>query len=192
MLILNYAQIIIKTNTIMRNLNRRQFLGTSAALIASVKTSHAASNTPAKTLKLYNTHTAETLFTAFEENGETVLENLQLFDFVLRDHRQNELRGMDPQLFYQLHELQTRLGVKSTIEIISGYRSPKTNAMLRRASSGVAKKSFHTMGRAIDIRIRGVKTAKVRDAAIKMNLGGVGYYSASDFVHLDTGPARAW
>ena len=176
----------------MQNLSRRQFIGTSAALIASIKTGHAATNAAAKTLKLYNTHTDETLIAAFEENGETMLGNLHLFDFLLRDHRQNEMRGMDPQLFSQLHELQTRLGVRSTIEVISGYRSPKTNAMLRRTSSGVAKKSFHTIGRAIDIRISGVKTTQVRDTAIKMNLGGVGYYSGSDFVHLDTGPVRAW
>lgn len=176
----------------MRNLNRRQFIGTSAALLAAIKTNHAASNTPAKTLRLYNTHTNETLFTAFEENGETILGNLHLFDFLLRDHRQNEVRGMDPQLFSQLYELQTRLGVRSTIEVISGYRSAKTNAMLRRSTNGVAKNSFHTMGRAIDIRIHGVKTKQVRDAAIDMKLGGVGYYSASDFIHLDTGPVRAW
>ncbi len=178
----------------MRNLTRRQFIGTSAALIASIKMGHASSTASAKTLNLYNTHTGETLFEAFEENGEFLLNNLSQFDHLLRDHRQNEVLGIDPQLLCQLHELQTRLGVENTIEVISGYRSPKTNNMLRSrsASTGVAKKSFHMVGRAIDIRIRGVKTTQVRDTAMGMKLGGVGYYAGSDFVHLDTGPVRAW
>jgi len=178
----------------MNKLSRRQFLGTSIALAASINTGLAAPRSENKILKLYNTHTDETLTACFEENGKMVLSNLQEFDYILRDHRQNEMRGMDPELLQQLHMLQTRLGVKSTIEIISGYRTSKTNEMLRgkRANSGVAKKSYHTKGRAIDIRIRGVKTTLVRDTAIAMNAGGVGYYQGSDFVHLDTGPARTW
>ena len=176
----------------MQKLSRRHFIGSSIAVMASIKTGYAAHSVPPKTLNLYNTHTAETLFAAFEENGQTILENLQQFDYFLRDHRQNEMRGIDPQLFQQLHELQERIGVNSTIEVISGYRSPKTNEMLRRTSSGVARKSYHTMGRAIDIRIRDVATTLVRDTAIKMNAGGVGYYRGSDFVHMDTGPARTW
>jgi len=157
----------------MNKLSRRQFLGTSIALAASTNTGFAATKPKAKTLKLYNTHTDETLFACFEENGEMISSNLQQFDYILRD-------------------LQTRLGNDNTIEIISGYRTSKTNEMLRGRSSGVAKKSFHTKGRAIDIRIRGVKTRLVRDTAIAMNAGGVGYYQGSDFVHLDTGPVRAW
>ena len=120
------------------------------------------------------------------------LNSLDQLDYLLRDHRQHEMHVIDPQIFQQLHELQARLGVKSTIDVLSGYRSIETNEMLRRTSSNVAKQSFHTWGRAIDIRMRGVATTLVRDTAIEMNAGGVGYYKGSNFVHLDTGPVRTW
>ena len=160
--------------------------------MAAIKPGFAAHRAPSKTLKLYNAHTDETVFAAFEENGELVPAALQQLNYLLRDHRQDEICGIDLKLFQQLHELQERLGVNPTIEVLSGYRSPKTNAMLRQKSNGVAKKSYHMVGRAIDIRIRGVDTKSIRNTALEMSAGGVGYYRSSDIVHLDTGPVRNW
>jgi uncharacterized protein YcbK (DUF882 family) len=176
----------------MKALTRRHFIGTSVALLASSSTVLAGPKSPAKTLSLYNTHTGESLKTAFEVDGQFVTTSLNDLDKLLRDHRQNELFVMDKNLFLQLHEIQSRLGVNTTIQIISGYRSPATNNKLRKNSNGVAKKSYHMKGRAIDIRMTGVNTRLLRDTAIAMQAGGVGYYSGSDFVHLDTGPVRNW
>lgn len=176
----------------MKTVSRRHFIGMSAALLASTSPVLASTKSPAKTLSLYNTHTGESLETAFEVDGKFVTSSLNDLDNLLRDHRQNELFVMDTNLFLQLHEIQTRLGVNNTIQIISGYRSPATNNKLRKNSNGVAKKSYHMKGRAIDIRITGVNTRLLRDTAIALKAGGVGYYSGSDFVHLDTGPVRNW
>ncbi|MEQ1491605.1 MAG: DUF882 domain-containing protein, partial [Terricaulis sp.] len=92
----------------------------------------------------------------------------------------------------QLHSLNGLVEASAPFQIISGYRSPATNAALHEASSGVATRSLHMDGRAIDIRIRGVELPRLRDAALGMNAGGVGYYEASDFIHVDTGRVRRW
>ncbi|WP_332460900.1 YcbK family protein [Thauera sinica] len=117
---------------------------------------------------------------------------LQRIDRLLRDFRTGEVQAMDPQLFDILHALRITLG-GGTFEIISAYRSPATNDMLRKTGGGgVAKRSLHMDGRAIDVRLPGVPTTSLRDAAIGLGLGGVGYYPESDFVHIDTGAVRAW
>ena len=107
-------------------------------------------------------------------------------------HDQAIDRQAPPELLDLLYLLQARVENTQSFQIISGYRSPKTNAMLRSASSGVAKKSQHILGKAIDVRLEGVPTAELRDAAIRLQRGGVGYYEASDFVHMDTGRVRRW
>lgn len=145
-----------------------------------------------RVLSFYNTHTHEELKIVYWANGDYVKPSLAKLDLLLRDHRQNEAVVMDPKLFDQLWDLQQRLGSDGVYEIISGYRSPATNNMLRKKSGGVASKSYHLQGRAIDIRLRGSKTSDVRTAALDMQAGGVGYYPGSDFVHLDTGPVRNW
>ena len=99
---------------------------------------------------------------------------------------------MDRALFDQISQIQSLLGTQAEVQIISGYRSPATNEALRSKSSGVAKKSYHMLGKAIDFRLDGVKLSHVREAAISLKAGGVGYYAKSDFVHIDTGPARQW
>jgi len=110
----------------------------------------------------------------------------------LRDHRREEIAQIDRSLLDQLHMVQDKLGSKGYYEIISAYRSPLTNKKLQRNTDGVAKRSLHMQGKAIDVRLRGVETKYLRQAALKLKAGGVGYYPDSDFVHLDTGRPRYW
>ena len=110
---------------------------------------------------------------------------------VLRDHRTGEIYPIDRDLLETLHILQSELG-STGWQVISGFRSPKTNAMLANKRGGVARRSLHMQGRAIDVRLTDVSTRRVRDAALALGAGGVGYYRKSDFVHLDTGRVRSW
>lgn len=109
-----------------------------------------------------------------------------------RDYRANLVKRIDPRLFDHIFRLQVMLGSKKPIQLVSGYRSPHTNSELRGRSRGVAKQSFHTKGQAMDFHIDGVTLANVRKAAMRMRVGGVGYYPRSNFVHIDTGPVRSW
>lgn len=146
---------------------------------------------PAK-LAFYNTHTGERLSLVYREGGEYITEAMSEIDRLLRDHRTGEVLSMDPALLDQLHRLGRLLDAKQPFHVISGYRSPTTNAKLAAASGGVAKRSLHMSGKAIDIRLPGRDLVDVRRAALSMQAGGVGYYARSDFVHLDTGRVRAW
>lgn len=139
-----------------------------------------------------NLHTGERLNTAFWSNGDYSSSGLKQFNRLLRDHRANESTRMDPKLFDLVYKLKEKLNFNGEIEIISGYRSAKTNAMLRSRSSGVARRSYHTRGMALDIRFPGISTSKLRRAAMDLKMGGVGYYPKSGFVHVDTGPVRRW
>lgn len=163
-----------------------------ATALAKVSAYSATKTEGSRQLSFYNTHTREKLSVAFWENGKYNKKNLRKLDKLLRDHRQNELIEMDTGLYEQLWTLQQNLKSNGTFQIISGYRSPKTNARLRKKSSGVAKKSYHMQGRAIDVRLTDIPLSKLRSAAHKMAAGGVGYYPSSDFIHLDTGPVRRW
>ncbi|WP_284500364.1 DUF882 domain-containing protein [Microbulbifer litoralis] len=145
-----------------------------------------------RTLKMRNLHTGERLNAAYWSNGDYSSSGLKQFNRLLRDHRQNESTRMDPKLLDLVHKLKEKLNYNGEIQIISGYRTAKTNAMLRSRSSGVAKRSYHTRGMAIDLRMPGVPLSKVRRAALDLRLGGVGYYPKSNFVHVDTGPVRRW
>lgn len=144
-------------------------------------------------LELFNTHTSETLQVAYRDASGFVGASMDKLRWLLRDHRANEAGAIDSALFDQLADFAAQLGVEPRFQVISGYRSSRTNEMLRRAGGGgVARKSLHMQGRAIDVRLRGVSCADLRDAAIAARRGGVGYYRRSDFVHLDTGAVRAW
>ena len=110
----------------------------------------------------------------------------------MRDHRTGEIKPVDPNLLDLLHRIVMEEKSRSPISIISGYRSPSTNAALRKVTAGVAEKSLHMEGRAIDIRIPGYQTTALRQLAINLKGGGVGYYPESDFIHLDTGPVKVW
>lgn len=143
-------------------------------------------------LAMNNLHTGETLETCYFNGVRYVRAELDRLNHICRDFRRNEVHPMDKNLFDQISEIQSLLGTQAEVQIISGYRSPATNEMLRTHSSGVAKKSFHMLGQAIDFRLDGVQLSQVREAAIELGAGGVGYYPSSDFVHIDTGPVRHW
>jgi len=143
-------------------------------------------------LRLYNLHTGETLTTTYWLHGEYIDPALDSVNHLLRDHRTDEVTQMDPRLLDQLCLLQQKVAHTGAFHIISGYRSPRTNASLRRHDTGVAKHSLHTQGRAIDLRLPGVELKHLRQAALSMRAGGVGYYAQSNFIHLDTGRRRFW
>jgi uncharacterized protein YcbK (DUF882 family) len=145
-----------------------------------------------KSLALQCLNTGETLKLTYFERGRYVHSALRELDFLLRDYRTGDVHRMDPALLDQLYDLKTVLGTNRPFEIICGYRSPHTNAKLRRQSAGVANRSLHMEGRAIDIRLQGGDIRRLRNAALAMRRGGVGYYPKSDFVHLDTGSFRTW
>ena len=145
-----------------------------------------------RSLSFYNTHTAERLSVCYFEKSTYCTDALGRINHILRDHRTGDVQAMDRRLIDLLYTVNQRLAPGTPFHIISGYRSPKTNATLRKNSSGVAKFSFHMLGRAIDIRLPGCNTRKLRKACLDMKLGGVGYYPKSDFVHVDTGAFRTW
>lgn len=143
-------------------------------------------------LSLINLHTGDTFSDAYAQNGVLIPDALQAITHVMRDHRSNEEHAIDPRLLNMLCDLRGDLETNAPYQIISGYRSPTTNARMHAASSGVASRSLHMDGRAIDIRVRGVQLSRVRDAALARQTGGVGFYETSDFVHVDTGRVRQW
>lgn len=142
-------------------------------------------------MSFYHTHTGERLNIQYSLNGckPSTLNRLNNF---LRDFRTGDVHSIDPLLLDILYGIRQKTGSRGTIEIISGYRSPKTNALLRKKSGGVARKSMHMKGQALDIRLTDLKTRDLRDVAVSLRRGGVGYYAKSDFVHIDTGRVRAW
>lgn len=145
-------------------------------------------------LSFYHTHTGKRINVVYSRNGAYVPSALEEINHFLFDFRTGDKAEMDPQLLDLIYDVREALGSNGTYQIISAYRSPKTNEMLRGRSqnTGVAKKSQHLLGKAIDVRLEGVKTIKLRDTALAMKRGGVGYYEASDFVHMDTGRPRSW
>jgi uncharacterized protein YcbK (DUF882 family) len=147
---------------------------------------------PEKTLRLVNQHTGESGRFTFKYDGNYVREELWRLYWLLRDHRQEEMHHIDIGLLEQLYHIQVLTGSRQPIQLYSGYRTPRTNAMLASIDSEVAKDSFHMRGQAIDISMPDVEFACMRKAAIALQAGGVGSYPRSGFVHLDTGPVRQW
>ena len=145
-----------------------------------------------RALELFNTHTAETLRVVYRSATGFVPDSLAKLQWLLRDHRANESAPMDPLLFDQLAALAAAAGVEPRYQIISGYRSPHTNAKLASAGRGVATRSLHMTGQAIDIRLADVPLGTLRSASLSLRAGGVGFYPKSNFVHVDTGRVRAW
>ena len=142
-------------------------------------------------LSFFHTHTAERL-TLHHRPGSPSRTNLRKLNHFLRDFRTGDVHPIDEELLDILSAVKGRTHSRGIIEVVSGYRSPQTNQALRKRTSGVAKNSLHMEGRAIDLRIRNCSTRHLRDVAIHLHAGGVGYYAASDFVHLDTGKVRTW
>jgi uncharacterized protein YcbK (DUF882 family) len=145
-----------------------------------------------RTLDLLQLHTDEHLRVTYWAGGTFDDDALARINHLLRDHRTDEQHPIDTGLLDLLHRLQARLGRTREIHVVSGYRSPRTNAMLRQVGGGVAKRSLHMLGQAIDVRIPGVATETVAAAARELRGGGVGLYRESRFVHLDTGRVRTW
>jgi uncharacterized protein YcbK (DUF882 family) len=174
------------------NSSRRRFLRGAAGFagIGCLPPTLLASSS--RHLCFHHTHTGEKLDVTYFESGHYLEDALSEVNQLLRDHRSGEVYAMDTDLLDLLHAVQRRCGRDGPFEVISGYRSPATNAMLRRNTSGVAKRSLHMQGRAIDVRIPGFNTGELRRAAMELSAGGVGYYPKSAFVHLDTGRVRAW
>jgi uncharacterized protein YcbK (DUF882 family) len=145
-----------------------------------------------RTLKFYHTHTLDTLEVTYFEDGRYLLEPMEELRDFLADWRNGHEHEIDPGLMDILWEIQRVTGNDGTYEVISSYRSRETNQYLRSKSNGVAKNSQHVLGKAIDVRLRGLDTAELRDTALALKRGGVGYYEKSDFVHVDTGRVRRW
>jgi uncharacterized protein YcbK (DUF882 family) len=185
-------------------LSRRSFLGFGAAALAGAlvpSKALAAAGVKASTLaaerglSFFHTHTGERLTTAYCAGGEYIAPALNDVNVLLRDFRVNQIKAIDPALLDLLFELNGVLGTDQPFHVISGYRTPQTNAMLQErggSHSGVASHSLHIEGKAIDIRVPGIKLEHLRDSAKSLKIGGVGYYPGSKFVHVDTGRVRYW
>lgn len=174
--------------------SRRRLLGLGAAGLAGLlwpALGRAASSAP-RVLAFRNLHTGEFVRATYWAAGAYLREGLRQIDRVLRDHRTNLVHQIDQRLLGLLDSVHAGLDTPEPFEVISGYRSPATNAMLVETTSGVAPGSLHVVGMAIDIRVPGRPLAVVRDTAKGLRAGGVGYYPESDFVHLDVGRVRYW
>jgi len=146
-------------------------------------------------LRFYHTHTGEKLDVVYRRGDHYIPEALDELDHYLRDHRTGDVRHFDPRLFDLLYDLTASLGDSGgEIDVICGYRTPWSNEFLRTRSphTGVARHSLHMQAEAIDIRLPGIPTSELRDAALRLRRGGVGYYRSSDFVHVDVGRVRQW
>jgi len=179
--------------------SRRRFLaaaGTAAAALLLPRPSAAdAPYTAAardRSLSFFNTHTGESLTAVYWADGAYREEGLAALSRVLRDHRTGGVHAIDPRLFDLLHALRADLGTRSPFHVISCYRSPATNASLRSQGRAVAEHSLHMEGKAMDIRVPGIKLDDLHERAVARKAGGVGYYSGPSFVHVDVGRVRYW
>jgi len=146
-------------------------------------------------LRFYHTHTGEHLDVVYRRGDQYIAGALDELDHHLRDHRTGDVRHFDPRLFDLLYDLTASLSDSNgEIDVICGYRTPRSNEFLRTRSphTGVARHSLHMQAEAIDIRLPGIPTSELRDAALRLHRGGVGYYRSSDFVHVDVGRVRRW
>lgn len=193
-----YTQNQIMPGITASDTNRRTFLKMGAATLLTTLFPHStlAAIRPERPehfeLSFFNIHTGERLKTCYRKNGKLVRQSLRQISHIMRDYRTGEIKTVDHNLLDLLHRITQKTPSHKPISIISGYRSPRTNAMLRKITSGVARNSLHMSGRAIDIRIPGYPSEKLYQLAINLKGGGVGFYSQSNFVHLDTGPIRCW
>jgi uncharacterized protein YcbK (DUF882 family) len=178
-------------------LRRRQLLRTGLALagaaLAPAVPAWALADQEVRRVSFLNVHTGEASpQIAYWENGAYVPEALEAVNHALRDWRNNKTHVIEPGLLDLLTAVQAMLGTDERTRVISGYRSPETNAMLHARSEQVSATSLHMQGQAIDIRLPGVELTRLRDAAQRLAIGGVGYYPVSNFVHVDIGPVKTW
>jgi len=181
-------------SAVLSRVIRTGTLTTALLIAASANTQTAVANSDTRTLSFRNAHTAEEITVTFKRNGRYDEAALKQLNWFMRDWRKEQQIEMDPQLFDLVWEANRAAGGTQAIEVVCGYRSPETNAMLRARSNGVADNSNHTRGLAMDFYIPGVPLEKIREVALRMQRGGVGFYpsSGSPFVHLDTGTIRHW
>jgi len=176
------------------NLSRRGFLGVGAAAFGLFTINPALAALPSRPrlLKFENLHTGETMASEYWADGTYMPDALERIAHVLRDHRNDAVHPINTKLLDLLHRVRATLGVKTPFQVISGYRSPESNAKLAAKSNGVATRSLHMDGMAIDIRMPGVDLRNLHKAAKALGAGGVGYYAQSNFVHMDVGRVRYW
>lgn len=181
-----------------RQLGRRDFLkyGVGGAIAATIPLISASSTQAASFsswhLAFRNVHTGESFSGVYRVGDKYLPDAFDRINYVLRDFRTKEVFPLDPHVIDLIKIVHEKTGSKRPLEILSGYRSPRTNSMLRNASGGVARNSLHMYGQAIDMRLPGFKTRRLRDVARSLRAGGVGYYPRSDFIHVDTGEVRYW
>ena len=152
----------------------------------------AATTDTARELSFRHTHTGESLTVVYWRDGQYRSDALESINHFLRDFRTGDKADMDPELLDLLYTVYNQTGSSGQFEIISAYRSPKTNEMLRNRSKGVATRSQHLLGKAIDVRLTDVPIETIRRVAYNLGVGGIGFYAKSNFVHLDTGRFRTW
>ncbi len=195
-------ELYIEEHNALIDENRRDLLKKATGVLAGCATLGVFGMNPAlakqaltneRELVIYTPSLGETSRVIYWIPGEGYIrESLDELSWALRDRRTNTAKLYDPHVLDQLYAMTLQLGYTKPVHGLSGYRSPKTNAMLRRNMGGVAKSSFHMQGKAIDIRMPGISTAQLRNAALSLKAGGVGYYSRSSFVHIDSGQVRTW
>lgn len=178
----------------MNRLTRRRFLirAAAAAPLAAGPLPLLAAAQPTRALSFNHLHTGERLSVEYFSDGAYQPDALAAVNHLLRDFRSGDVTAMDPALLDLLHGVRQLTGSRQPFQIISGYRSPTTNETLHKRSSGVASGSLHVKGKAIDIRVADVALPRLRDAALSLRGGGVGYYAGSNFIHVDTGRVRTW
>ncbi|HYH39167.1 MAG TPA: DUF882 domain-containing protein [Azospirillum sp.] len=148
---------------------------------------------PPRQLSFVNLHTGEQVRAAYWAQGRYLRDGMREINRLMRDHRNGAVHPIDPRLMDVLFHLQHRVGARGPIQVVSGYRSPQTNALLQENDpDGVATHSYHMEGKAVDIRLPGLPLRTLHKAALSLRAGGVGYYPGSNFVHVDVGPLRRW
>lgn len=174
-------------------LSRRRLLGGAVALTAvGLGNPAPAISYAPRSISLYNVHTSEWLRTVYWADGHYIREAVRDINWILRDHHTDEMRPMDAGVLDVLGMVRERLDTGDPFLVVSGYRSPTTNTSMYLHGEGVAKHSYHIKGMAVDLRVESRSLAQLRDAAMSLECGGVGYYPRSDFVHVDCGPIRHW
>ncbi len=179
-------------------LSRRRFIGLGATALAYPFFSRIACFAspeplpPDRTLSFFNTHTAESAAVEYCQSGCLLTPSLEKIDYILRDYRSGEIKEIDVRLLDLLHTLSRKIGLDQPFHVISGYRSQRTNNLLREHLRGIAKHSLHILGQAIDIRVPGLSVSDLYRAAVSLRGGGVGRYTQSNFVHVDVGRVRTW
>ncbi|MFN9928974.1 MAG: DUF882 domain-containing protein [Phenylobacterium sp.] len=173
-------------------MHRRQALKSAVGILGVAVGGRAFAATEARSIAFHNLHTGESLSATYWESGRYLPDALDALNHLMRDHRTGEVHQIELGLFDLISALRSRLESSAAVQVISGYRSPATNATLHANSQGVSTRSLHMEGRATDLRIAGVDLPRLRDAAWSLQRGGVGFYPRSQFVHLDVGRVRRW